>query len=163
MRFERTCYAIFVRGITSMKLCKRLFVGLVILLFALVILFFLDGRIAGCGSYELTVFVHCNDELPNKVACCAVRSREEANRACDRSREPEFFRESFDSTFVKEFVGEPIRMRLWFDFDMTLFFTKYYHSRFLIVCAEWVNGLRMCKVVEIPEKRVSREIHVEIP
>lgn len=152
------------QGVTSMKPCKRLFVGLVILLLALGTLDFLAGRKIGTGSYELTVFVHCNDELPSKVACCAISRREYGERICERLPEPEHLcEEGYNSAFVTQFVGEPIKMRLWLESDITLFRANYYHYRFLIVCAEWVNGRRMCKVVEIPEKRVSREIHVEIP
>jgi hypothetical protein len=145
-----------------MKLFKRLFVGLVILLCALVILFFLVGRSWGVGFYDLTVFVHCNDELPRKVACYPISRREDAERICESLPEPENLTEN-KSALITSFVGEPIKMRLMFTDDATLFRRNVYHYRFLIVCAEWVNGRRMCKVVEIPEMRVSREVHVEIP
>ncbi len=147
-----------------MKLFKRLFVGVVILLLVLGTLYFLVGHTFGTGSYELTVFIHCNDEPPSKVACCGIRSREVGDRACERSQEPEHFHDAGDnSILVTNFAGQPIKMRLWLESDATLLHTKYFHSRFLIVCAEWVNGRRVCKVVEVPEIRVSREVHVDIP
>src|SRR5579872_3367450 len=135
-----------------MKLCKWLFVGFGILLFGIVFLYLLVGHVLGVGFYDLTVYIHCDDELPRKVACCPMRSRNEADHYCELSQSPEFFGgEGGDSMLVKDYLGEPIRMSLMFDEDSNLFRTKYYHSRFLIVCAEWANGKQMCKVVEIPE------------
>ena len=120
----------------------------------------------GEGCYRLTVYVHCTDEMPGKVACFPVANREWANQLCDRSPEPEFFHEEgSDSTLVKNFGGEPINMRLSFGSVSNIFGREVecYQYRFLIVCAEWTDGRRICKVVDIPDKRVSREIRVEIP
>ena len=63
------------------------------------------------------------------------------------------------------FRGEPLSVKIGIServsgFGRTL---SYSQHRFLVVLAEWPDGRRVCKVVEIPEVRVSKEVTVELP
>src|SRR5579872_3948877 len=136
-----------------LSLLQKLFVTVVILLVVTVLGLFSLFHSLGVGSYSLTVYIHCADQLPKKVLCLTTSRKEWVNRFDDQPPVLERFHEvNDDSILEKNFDGQPIKMQLKFTDDVSFFGLRRtcHHDQFLIVCAEWSNGRRVLKVVEIP-------------
>jgi hypothetical protein len=120
------------------------------------------------GGYELTVHVDTPADPPTAVACSAFGRREDAEHLCELSREAPaaaLFAEGGRATLADPFHGQPLKVYIWVSGRESAFGREVSRSqqRFLVVGAEWPDGRRVCKVVEIPDGRVSREMRVTVP
>jgi hypothetical protein len=124
-------------------------------------------------EYKLTVHIDTPADPPSAVGCCTC-GRGEAERVADlgrnwsrRSRLPDFFPDLFDDrgAVANPFVGGPLKVPVAVTGRDSPFGREVarYQDRFLVVGAEWPDGRRVWKVVEIPDGRVSREVCVSLP
>jgi hypothetical protein len=124
------------------------------------------------GGYDLTVHLDTPTDPPSVVICAATLRRDNAEDTVAnlRTLPPETrLTPALDiggcATVADPFAGEPLTVHIKTvgrssAFDRDLSRTQY---RFLVVGAEWPDGRRVWKVVEIPDGRVSREVRVSLP
>ena len=116
----------------------------------------------GSGSYLLRINVVSARPI-REVRCYPAFRREDAAVVGDNpDREWDFITRS--GRFAP-FTGAPLEMRIdtWCDTTRSGREIKSGHETWLAVIAEFDEGIRVGKVVEIPDMKVGREVRVEFP
>lgn len=113
------------------------------------------------GTFKLTVRVDCPEGRPRSVSCEAFGHREYADNAASLlPYEPNVWFVVSDP-----FDGQPITVRVPIGGRESPFGRELnrHQYQFLAVIAVLPDGRRVGKVVEIPVRRVCREVSVTLP
>lgn len=75
------------------------------------------------------------------------------------------WRSSTDSAVVHPFDGKPIKLENTCYDDRSLFgrTVNWSQNYYMTVYAEWGDGRKVCKIVEIPDARISKEMSIQLP
>jgi hypothetical protein len=123
------------------------------------------------GWYDFTIHLDTPTDPPSAVGCRAFGRLDEAERIaglCRKGSPPfplaEFFDHAF-GTLVNPYTGEPLKVRVPVSGRQSVLGRELSRSQHdaLVVGAEWPDGRRVWKVVEIPDGRVSKEVRVSLP
>lgn len=83
----------------------------------------------------------------------------------DLSLRDRFAKDEWSGPIEDPFTGKSLKVLIRLS-DRESFFGRPISTtkqRFIVVLAKWPDGRRVCKVVEIPEGRVSKEMTVSLP
>jgi hypothetical protein len=141
-------------------LAGLLFVNLLVA--GISLLLFVPWETLGCGKFDLAVVVE-----PSGGRICAVTSeafqrREEAESALEQLTPPS---SDWCSATEAPFTGQPLKTRVPFSQRTSALGREidYIQFHYLVVIAELQDGRRVGKLVDIPDGRMSREVHVGLP
>ena len=115
----------------------------------------------GDGAFPLAVEL-VSDDPPNRVSAQVLRDRDEAVWAAEQSHLYDEFRRVVT---VDPSIGQPLEVLVECSSRETLLRrqTNWYQAQFLVIHAEWPDGRRAAKVVEIPDGRTTRTLCIELP
>lgn len=117
------------------------------------------------GGYHLTVHVETASPPPTWVVLYPVGQRDVAERWCSEAPGPSHF-EPGTATTVRPPAGvTQVGVRIQTGGRETALLGRElarYQERYLLVAAEWPDGRRSCRVVDIPDGRESREVRVPV-
>ncbi len=124
-------------------------------------------------GYFLTIHVDCAGDQPVVFACSASFRREQSQALANNIDQYSFTRikksrpwgNNMDEMLSDPFDGQPVKMETRYYFGTSLFgrTVSWSQSNFMTVYAEWADGRKLCKVVEIPDARASHEVRVQLP
>jgi len=124
-------------------------------------------------GYFLIIHVDCADEQPVKVACFASFRKEQSQGWVDNInrysvawvKNSDSWRSSIDSAMSDPFDGKPLKIENVCYYQTSLFgrTVDWSQNKFMAVYAEWADGRKVCKVVEIPDGRISAEVRMQLP
>jgi hypothetical protein len=124
----------------------------------------LDSR-----GYFLIIHVECQRDRPKLVACIASFRLQQAQATADKINQYSFenaqIGRTMDSVVSDPFEGQPLKMENVY-YHHTSYFGRtlsWSQNSFLAVYAEWPDGRKMCKVLEIPDARISKEMTIRLP
>jgi hypothetical protein len=115
----------------------------------------------GDGVYKLTVRVQWSKERPKAVMLCARYHRREAEWfVANAARDHLPWQKKVDP-----FDGGPLTVSVWFGGRSSEFWGTSWskQERYLAIVAKLEDGRRVGKVVEIPDRKTSRELVVALP
>jgi hypothetical protein len=114
------------------------------------------------GDFALTVRIESPDGQPKAVSCKAFSSREGAEEAIAYLPPP---KSPMWSAIAAPYDGQPIKVRVEISGRESPFGRELrpFQCRFLAVTAVLADGRQVGKVVEIPDRHVSREVSVSFP
>lgn len=118
------------------------------------------------GGYYLTVHVTGTADSPSAVACCPMGRREAGEWVCGRSPTTASFDQPGDAAVANPFTGQPLKVHVWLSGRRSPILGRELErsrQQFLVVVSEWPDDRKACKVVDIPDGRVTREMRVSLP
>jgi hypothetical protein len=124
-------------------------------------------------GYFLIIHVDCANDQPVIVARFASFRKEQSEGWVDSInrysvawvKNSDSWRTSIDSAMSDPFEGKPLKIEN-VCYSQTSLFGRTVHwsqNRFMAVYAEWADGRKVCKVVEIPDARISTEVRMQLP
>ena len=144
------------------------FVGVLLLAFLPLALFDSSCTRIYQGGYELTVHVEASGPKPSAVGCYAVWRQDEAERAREIYQDIPLRRaieNEWGGPIADPYTGQSLKVQIRMS-DQESYFGRplsTVRQRFLVLLAEWPDGRKVCKVVELPQGRVSKEVTVCLP
>src|SRR5262249_5682217 len=122
------------------------------------------ANVAICdGSYELSVTVKSLSGSPIKaVSCEAISTADEAQYSLEHLLPPDT---RLWSTSAEPFTGEPLSVVVPFSFRASPLGRTWGDSQFrsLLVIVRYQDGRQEGRLVEIPHRKDSRAVTVEVP
>lgn len=125
-------------------------IHLVLILFvvagAVVVGLSLISETRGVGSYDQKVFISSNKPLKS-VSYCDVDVNDELRQLAESTADPQLF-----DWRICEPLGDWFNARIKFTTRSRLLFrTQIYHHRQLVILADFTDGTRSCRVVNLPD------------
>lgn len=139
---------------------KVVFIAAGVLVVLFLVIEFGIGMISD-GAFPLTVDVVSVDP-PNRLSAQVHAHHDDAVWASEQSHLYDDFRQVVTAD---PYNGQPFEVRVECSYHASPLGrqTDWTQANYLVVLAEWDDGRRVSKVVEIPDGRTTRTMSVELP